>query len=90
MIFLSAMDINSRVVEEEYIKRNAQIRIPLKQQIYAFKKDYTLYDEKDFFDFNKNLMTDTKFQTISEAKKIQIKKFITQLEKLKQNKEKND
>ncbi|WP_279176791.1 hypothetical protein [Campylobacter insulaenigrae] len=74
-------------IEKEYAKRNAKIRIPLKQQTYTFKEDYTLYDEKDFFDFNKNLTTDTNLKTINKAKKILIKKFITQLEKLKQGKE---
>ncbi|MCR6573604.1 hypothetical protein [Campylobacter insulaenigrae] len=77
----------SAEIEKEYTKRNAKIRIPLKQQTYTFKEDYTLYDEKDFFDFNKNLTTDTNLKTINKAKKMQIKKFITQLEKLKQGKE---
>ncbi len=84
------INIETINIEKKYTERNAKIRIPLKQQTYTFKEDYTLYDEKDFFDFNKNLMTNINFKTINKAKKIQIKKFVTQLEKLKQNKEKND
>ncbi|HEB9336988.1 TPA: hypothetical protein RZK36_001777, partial [Campylobacter coli] len=84
------VNIETINIEKKYTERNAKIRIPLNQQTYTFKEDYTLYDEKDFFDFNKNLMINTNLKTINKAKKIQIKKFVTQLEKLKQNKEKND
>ncbi|MCR6579214.1 hypothetical protein [Campylobacter insulaenigrae] len=69
----------SAEIGKEYTKRNAKIRIPLKQQTYTFKEDYTLYDEKDFFDFNKNLTTDTNFKTINKAKKMQIKNLLLNL-----------
>ncbi|MCW0185710.1 hypothetical protein OJP00_03860 [Campylobacter lari] len=89
--FWNGFSLHSNIEEEEeYTERNAKIRIPLNQQTYTFKEDYTLYNKKDFFDFNKNLTTNTNLKTISKAKKMQIKKFVTQLEKLKQNKEKND
>ncbi|WP_229238058.1 hypothetical protein, partial [Campylobacter volucris] len=88
--FWNGFSLHSNIEEEEYIERNAKIRTPLSQQTYTFKENYTLYNEKDFFDFNKNLMTNTNLKTTNKVKKMQIKKFVTQLEKLKQNKEKND
>ncbi|EHZ4885749.1 hypothetical protein K5688_001260 [Campylobacter lari] len=46
--FWNGFSLHSNI-EEEYTERNAKIRIPLNQQTYTFKEDYTLYNEKDFF-----------------------------------------
>ncbi|WP_291946874.1 hypothetical protein [Campylobacter sp.] len=81
-----------KIAEEEYTKRSAKIRTPSKWKTYDFQEDYTLIDDKDFFDFDKDIekiFNQRKFNKDLKKYKL-LKNLLLNLKKLKQTKEEND